>query len=184
MQLVASSMLGVLTPRAAQVIVLGDLNSPRSESGWQNLVAGHHSTSQIDEGFTFLDATLAVPLRFPNRQQPRPTSTPVQLQPKSPDAVLHARGQLSQPYGPERTFVDFQPRALPAEQERIDFVLLSDSGAVRSAAARALASRRGGIEGAWSVQTAGVVPAWSSADAGWQVSDHHAVQVRIQRDLA
>ena len=168
-----------------QVIVLGDFNSPRTESGWQNLVAGHHNTSfgaAGSEGFTFIDAALAVPLRFPNRQLPGPSPVAQQeaLQPRLPDSVLHARGRLSQHYGPDRTFIDFHPRSETAEQERIDFILLSDSGAVRSAAS--LAPRH--ARNAWSVETAGVVPAWSGADAGWQVSDHHAVQVRIQRRLA
>lgn len=164
---------------------MGDFNSPRTEAGWQNLVTGHHNTSfgaAGSESFTFIDAVLAVPLRFPNRQQPSSSSAVEHdaMQPKSPDSVLHARGRLSQPYGPDRTFIDFYPRSETAEQERIDFILLSDSGAVRSADSLALRHARN----AWSIETAGVVPAWSGADAGWQVSDHHAVQVRIQRRLA
>lgn len=151
------------------IILFGDLNSPRSEQGWQQLT----KAADEDNQFSFLDAQLIVPVRFPAK-----------------DSLFGAahhdddslRGCLSEPWGGSaRTFTSFEPGdggKTDAEQV-IDYVLLGNNGAVHQGTGGSSKKDE------WSIDGFAVLDNWSRTDHGWKISDHRPVMavLRLQRCL-
>lgn len=119
------------------VVLIGDLNSPRNEGSWSTLVSPHYHLEANSTGATFLDTALSLPTR---RKSPLLTDNEDPLRSKfasgrklpprpEPDAEIKG-GILSEPVGPLRTFTDFEPSPRNAIDDRIDFIMILDNGAV------------------------------------------------------
>ncbi|KAN0060207.1 hypothetical protein ACQY0O_007536 [Thecaphora frezii] len=194
------------------MVLLGDLNSPRSEASWTTLVAGHygvphrHSTeADVEDSPTFLDVALSVPTRHrspyldanESHHGAQLASGAVAPAPFSTNISSADVGHLSLPYGPLRTFTGFEPSPRSAEEDRLDFIMLLDNGAVvdqtrrdavfpPSSEVEAQQEQRQHREqrqqeGKWKVKSYGVVPSWSEGDAGFLISDHRPVVARIEK---
>ncbi|CAO1631814.1 unnamed protein product [Sympodiomycopsis kandeliae] len=168
------------------ILLGGDLNSPREERGWQNLVHGHHgvpkSSDTKADDVSFIDLQLALPTRFglpyardhfplkpedglENNIQKRSTR---QQQPfKSPPGE-DLRGIMSTLYGPATSFTDWNPPPRPREasEDRIDFWFMGDN-----------------LHNQWKVKAAGILSNWNQLEGGWRASDHRPVIVRLRREL-
>ncbi|EPQ29197.1 uncharacterized protein PFL1_03484 [Pseudozyma flocculosa PF-1] len=182
------------------VILVGDLNSPRNEGSWTSLVGGHYSVPKDQTGSTgpsFLDTALSVPTLHTSPyltidESPRDAqlaSGSVAPQPFTTNITSSERGRLSVPYGPLRTFTDFEPSDRTAVEDRLDFIMLLDNGAVvdqtRDDAVLEGTKKRsdggGKTEGGrWRIRSHGVVSSWSETDAGFLISDHRPVVTRIE----
>ncbi|PWN54427.1 hypothetical protein IE53DRAFT_308337 [Violaceomyces palustris] len=138
------------------VILIGDLNSPRNEKGWKTLVAGHYSLPESEipsrdrDNTTFLDTAMSLRTRMRNiyldynePKEDRLIATGVKATndpapglclgqwPSDSGGGKPCLGLMTNPWGPKRTFTDFQPSPRTAVEDRIDFILLLDNGAIK-----------------------------------------------------
>lgn len=135
------------------------------------VTAGH-------DDFTFLDAALSVPTRFGTPYSPSHGPGLLGAGAAGED-IERAAGLLSEPFGPSTTFTGFEPSKRTPDEDRIDFIMLGDNGALIDETEVALRTVTGGAK--WRMKTYGAIPNWSEGDAGSQVSDHRAIMTRIKK---
>jgi len=140
------------------VIVLGDLNSPADEDGYQVLTGNRYGTEHRPPKsdrtpITFLDSRHAL-IRRSSADSTAPTSESNSL-------------DLGAPFGEHFTYTGF---SLSSPQTLIDYVLLADNGVIQG----------GEFDKApWRVAKYGVIPN-RFGDGIW-VSDHRMVTVTLRK---
>jgi len=144
------------------VVVLGDLNSPANEDGYQ-ILTGHRYTdganapSQLPIShptpITFLDSRHAL-----LRRTPTDRATPVS-----------GSFDLGAPFGEHVTFTGFSPDS--PWRAVIDYILLADNGVIKGEKYD---------KAPWRVAKYGVIPN-HFGDGIW-VSDHQMVTVTLRKD--
>ncbi|CAO1615696.1 unnamed protein product [Parajaminaea phylloscopi] len=167
-----ASKKAIARPGAEPLMLIGgDLNSPREEEGWKNLVRGHHGVSasaQVTsdaEHLSFRDVQLSLPTLFGKKSSAQHPS------------VNPARGVLSYPYGPASTFTDWtDQRDRPSAQDRIDFWFIGDNQSC-GRSGRADMDCEGPK---WRIKTFGVLSSWSAVEGGWRISDHRPILTRLR----
>jgi len=146
------------------VVVLGDLNSPASEQGYQ-VLTGHryvgtgpaHTPTQLPithNPITFLDSRHALIRRSPTNIT---ATIPMSYSPA-----------LGAPFGEHFTYTGFSSSS---RQTLIDYILLADNGVIKSDECD---SAR------WRVAKYGVIP--NHFQDGIWVSDHRMVMVTLRKD--
>ncbi|PWN19375.1 hypothetical protein BCV69DRAFT_284008 [Microstroma glucosiphilum] len=161
------------------VLLAGDLNSPREEQGWQNLVKGHHGvpsqSSFLGSPFSFYDLQLANPTRYglPYRTDYSAGGGKNNTKLKREQSPQTRRGILSTNYGPPSSFTDWTAsRDRSAAEDRIDFLMVGDN--------QPITSDGSSNEAGWKIKTVGIVSSWSAIEGGIRASDHRPVMARLR----
>lgn len=198
-----------ITGQEPLILLAGDLNSPREEQGWQNLVRGHHGISldakqDLAEDLSFIDLQLAVPSRFGS---PFNTTDFPQQRLTKRDSSSPLAGRAPLPPPPARPDIYQQKQHTPlfkAQTQHGRGILSSPFGPPssftdwgetrdRSTAEDRIdfiflgdnQAQRGDEAPAlgsssWKIKTAGVLSNWNRGDGGFRVSDHRPVIARLR----
>ena len=146
------------------VVVLGDLNSPASEDGYQVLTGHRYVNTRLAYTPTQLPIAQSTPITFLDSRHTlfRRTSTDITSSiPFSNSLVLGA------PFGENSTYTGFSTGSRPT---LIDYILLANNGVIQ----------RDECDSApWRVAKYGVIPN-HFGDGIW-VSDHRMVVVTLRR---
>jgi endonuclease/exonuclease/phosphatase family metal-dependent hydrolase len=146
------------------VVVLGDLNSPASEDGYQVLTGHRYVNTRLAYTPTQLPIAQSTPITFLDSRHTlfRRTSTDIiSSTPFSNSLVLGA------PFGENSTYTGFSTGSRPT---LIDYILLANNGVIQ----------RDECDSApWRVAKYGVIPN-HFGDGIW-VSDHRMVVVTLRR---
>jgi len=148
------------------VVVLGDLNSPASEDGYQVLTVHRyvdasraHTPAQVHVShaspITFLDSRHTLLRRSSTADKTSATTVSNSL-------------ELGAPYGEHFTYTGF---SLGSSQTLIDYILLADNGVIKSKKCD---------KAPWRVAKYGVIPN-HFGDGIW-VSDHQMVTVTLRKN--
>ena len=141
------------------VVLMGDLNSPASEEGYQ-VLTGYRYVKGRPEGIdTFMDSRHALVKRAVKKPSSR----------NLPEPLLHRA------YGSQGTFTDFRARS---DGGIIDYIMLADNGVVEGSGETASHKPR------WRVTKYGVLP--NKVEDGiypFRLSDHCMVSTTLSRLL-
>lgn len=132
------------------VVLVGDINSPAREQGYQRLTGGRYPTPGSAavppfDGITFLDTA------------------------KEMDRAVIGQAGLFRPYGEHNTFTGFQPSD---KADVIDVVLVLDNGAIRTgkSGGKRWRVRKTGVLPNW----------FDDGEGGSMMSDHRMVVARLE----
>ena len=146
------------------VIVLGDLNSPASEDGYQVLTGHRYDGTGSVYTPTQLPITHSTPITFLDSRHALIRRNAVDITPNIPFSNSLVLGA---PFGEHFTYTGFSSAS---QQTLIDYILLADNGAIK----------RDECDSApWRVAKYGVIPN-HFGDGKW-VSDHRMVTVTLRK---